>query len=405
MGVSLILRVGLSALLLVYCGVSPQSLTQAGLSVQVLYLNPRMQFLEIKTDLPNRNFGLDVMRSIGLLMVVIGHSTHFFESYFSKIHRSAHFTIHGVELFFALSGFLIGNMLIRQFSAPEAELGKEYFSFLRRRWYKTLAVYYLSILINYIFGYYITGYHLDFNFRYLFFLQNISDGATWFFPVGYTLAIEEWFYILFPLVFVLALALFRKMNRIRLLEIVGVLFILVFIGIRTYVYLKGDFHWDANMRKSLFTRLDCSIYGVLLSVFSYRHKQAFANYRYILFLIGAAIYALCTVLRIKNPDGYFNNVLLFTFIPLSFSLAIPFFFHLQAKNKFLLRTYTAISLVSFAVYLIHLSPLLELFDRITLKNDLLFDFGICLIYLVTTGFIGTLWYKYIELPFTNLRDR
>jgi peptidoglycan/LPS O-acetylase OafA/YrhL len=364
-----------------------------------------MKLLTLNNGIPQRNYGLDVMRSAAILMVLASHIDHFFEPYFPKIHRSSHFTIHGVELFFALSGFLIGNILIKQFSNQDANLSKEYFAFLRRRWYKTLLVYYLAILVNYITGYFITGYHRDFSFKYLFFLQNFSDGATWFFPAGYSLAIEEWFYILFPLVFVLALALFRKVNRTQLLAIVGALFIVIFIGIRTYVYLETDFHWDSNMRKSLFTRLDCSIYGVLISVYFHRQKQAFEKNRFILLFVGLIIYTICTIARIKNPDGYLNNVLLFSFIPLSFSLAIPFFFHLQTTNRFLIRTFTCISLVSFAVYLIHLSPLLELFDRITLQKDLFFDFGAAVIYLTLTGIIGVLWYKYIEQPITNLRDR
>ncbi len=38
--------------------------------------------LKIDLDLPNRNIGLDVMRSTAVLMLLIAHSLHFFSKFY-----------------------------------------------------------------------------------------------------------------------------------------------------------------------------------------------------------------------------------------------------------------------------------------------------------------------------------
>ena len=60
----------------------------------------------------HRNFGLDVMRAIAILLVVFAH-------YFATTPLG----LGGycdVEIFFVLSGFLIGNILIRSFQSQGA---------------------------------------------------------------------------------------------------------------------------------------------------------------------------------------------------------------------------------------------------------------------------------------------
>ncbi len=406
MGVPLILRVGLSALLLAYCGVSPQSLTQAGLSAQVLYLNPRMKFLEIKTDLPNRNFGLDVMRSIGVFMVLAGHSVHFFESYTPKVHVISHFVINGVELFFALSGFLIGRMLMKQFSKPDVTVGHELFVFLKRRWYKTLPVYFIALFINFVFAYFVTGYHRDFNWSFLFFLQNLNSAEFWFFPVSYSLAIEEWFYLLFPLVFIVLIQLFRSSDRNKLLIAATVVFIAGSVVARSYKFLYTDYAmWDPGFRKVLTMRLDACVYGIILSVvFSFAH-DAIKRLQFVLLFIGAALYIACIFVRIQFPESYFYHVLYFTFIPLAFTFALPFFYFIRTPGNFTHRLFTQISLIAFAFYLLHLSPLMDLFLLLPNGEHLFRDICVLVAYVITTALTSILWYKYIELPFTNLRDQ
>ncbi|MFM2016979.1 MAG: O-acetyltransferase OatA [Bacteroidota bacterium] len=309
-----------------------------------------MKFLSINTELTNRNYGLDVMRSIAVLMVFASHAVHFFETYTPKVHVVAHFVMNGVELFFALSGFLIGRMLLKQFSAPEAAVGHELFVFLKRRWYKTLPVYFLALFINFVFAYFVTGYHRDFNWTFLFFLQNFNSAEFWFFPVSYSLAIEEWFYLLFPSVFITLILFFRTANRNKLLIATSLLFIALSLIARSCKFMNTDAMWDPGFRKALTMRLDACVYGILLAVYFSQFKDVIKRLRFVLLIIAAALYVACIFIRIQFPESYFYHVLYFTFIPLAFTFALPFFYFMSIPGNFTHRKFTQISLIAFAFY-------------------------------------------------------
>jgi len=353
-----------------------------------------------------RNFGLDMMRGIGLLMVLVGHSLHFFEPFYNKIFRLSHLVINGIELFFALSGFLIGRIIIKAFIEKNNYTFSTFFNFLKRRWFKTLPVYYLAIAINLLFAFYFTGYHQDFNWKYLFFIHTFSKSDDWFFPISYSLAMEEWFYLIFPALFLMGTLLFKKyIKPVSILFIVCLLYIVASIFIRTYIFETHHPHWDTVMRKSLITRLDCSIYGVLAAILFYKRNDWFHKYSNLLFISGLLIYVVSMYFRLTDVNGYFYNVIYFTSVPISFSLMIPWFYYLKVSSKLLLSAFTFLSMISFAFYLFHLSPLIDLFLPITVGKSLVVVILIYIGYLAVAFTVATIWYRRVEKPFTDLRDR
>lgn len=58
----------------------------------------------------NRNLGLDITRSIAIILVLICHFSCFYKGEYSSY--MVYCGILGVELFFVLSGFLIGKIII-----------------------------------------------------------------------------------------------------------------------------------------------------------------------------------------------------------------------------------------------------------------------------------------------------
>ena len=87
--------------------------------------------------------------------------------------------IDGVELFFVLSGFLIGNIILK---GNFKTLNEIYF-FWVKRWSRTIPNYYLFIIINLLFSALIFNDINNFNIKYLFFFQNIgfsSNSENWF---------------------------------------------------------------------------------------------------------------------------------------------------------------------------------------------------------------------------------
>src|SRR5690349_15005952 len=95
-----------------------------------------------------RRFGLDAARAAAILMIVFTHGQTFFPS--ADQYRGTLATIggvtatYGVELFFALSGFLIGGLLLdlQERGATRRAIR----IFLVRRWMRTLPLYYLALL-------------------------------------------------------------------------------------------------------------------------------------------------------------------------------------------------------------------------------------------------------------------
>ncbi len=127
------------------------------------------------------------MRATAILFVVFSHVLWIFpeaSGVFVDLLRLM--GVMGVEIFFVLSGFLIGRILFRIFT-KETFKPKDLNYFLIRRWFRTLPNYYLALLINIGIVYYFGREQADSLWRYFFFLQNAVDGMDIFFT-------ESWSY-------------------------------------------------------------------------------------------------------------------------------------------------------------------------------------------------------------------
>ena len=105
-----------------------------------------------KLELPtNRVYGLDILRAMAILFVVFAHGSYLLRKVL-PIDLVNIFVLDGVAIFFVLSGFLIGGILIRQFDQRRMD-GRGLSQFWIRRWFRTLPNYYLVLLI-------LVGYHM-----------------------------------------------------------------------------------------------------------------------------------------------------------------------------------------------------------------------------------------------------
>ena len=86
-----------------------------------------ISFLIIEIN-KNRIYGLDILRALAIFFVVLDHSKHTLEKnssvFINEISRIyswnlRYFIFDGVSIFFVLSGFLIGGILIRSFEKEE----------------------------------------------------------------------------------------------------------------------------------------------------------------------------------------------------------------------------------------------------------------------------------------------
>jgi peptidoglycan/LPS O-acetylase OafA/YrhL len=188
---------------------------------------------------------LDGVRGVASLIVV---GVHFFEipqtsgAWLPKLSGAIlSFGWSGVDLFFVLSGFLIGGILIDNRYAPN------YFrTFYVRRICRIFPLYFLWLALYYFIQSFLGyspfrggGFHLP-KWGYLFFLQNFyttglnNFDSNWMGPT-WSLAIEEQFYLLLPLV--LWFAIPRKPVRVLvvLIALVPITRILIFLYSNLYI--------------------------------------------------------------------------------------------------------------------------------------------------------------------------
>jgi peptidoglycan/LPS O-acetylase OafA/YrhL len=136
---------------------------------------------KLNPNYTNRVFGLDLLKAIAIIHVLIGHGGEMLEK------ANTNFPwiklISGVSLFYVLSGFLIGKIIIKSFIIkPEFGI-KDIFNFWTRRWLRTLPNYYLILIINILVVYFgiINEDFSQFNWKFFFFLQNFTQPFYGFF--------------------------------------------------------------------------------------------------------------------------------------------------------------------------------------------------------------------------------
>lgn len=160
---------------------------------------------------PKRIYGLDILRALAILPVVAGHGAALMPE---KISKKIGFLFYdGVSIFFVLSGFLIGGILIK--ILEKGTFGsQQLFNFWIRRWFRTIPNYFLILttllLLNYLFvnNFNVWDYKL-----YFLFSQNLFSNHPSFFPEAWSLSIEEWFYLLIPIIIYILLKLFKVSSK------------------------------------------------------------------------------------------------------------------------------------------------------------------------------------------------
>jgi peptidoglycan/LPS O-acetylase OafA/YrhL len=358
----------------------------------------------LATDISHRVFGFDLIRAFAILMVVFGHGDLIIRNYFPN--SVNFFVIDGVDLFFVLSGFLIGNILLKSIDNNSFSK-KKLFDFWRKRWLRTLPNYYLILAITLVYTIISTGNVGEFSLRYIFFFQNFHSSHPSFFTVAWSLSVEEWFYIFFPLgIFVLFI--FFPEKNIKFISFIIILFLLflpliyrIKRGFFYYSHYPTELIFDSFIRKIVLTRLDTIGYGILGAYIYHYYPGIWGKYKFLRFFLGLTI---LYIVQYQIPFGFFHYTLKFSLISIGILLLFPLLSTLKSPSKFVLIPVTFISLISYSMYLIHysliLNPILDFGKPDSEKSALLFYF----IYIGTTILISALLYRGFEKPIMNLRN-
>lgn len=332
----------------------------------------------------NRNFGLDLIRVIGLWIVILQHAGVLLFGY--KV------GILAVEIFFVLSGFLIGKTLLRELKKINSI--KTISRFILRRWFKTFPIYYLVIYYLYIF----VSKDLDV-LCYVFFLQNNVCGIT-FYPVTWSLAIEEWFYFIVPFFLSVILYVFKSDGK-KISYCFVAFFVLEIIARLIHLYGKNIGYYGINGNVPF--RFDSIFVGVFLAFIKDVYPvlyEKITSLRVFLFaivflFIHVVVFAITThTANFPFLSYLYNTVGLFT-TSLGMALMIPFSEGLKESKYIILNNYIKlISLMTYTVYLIH--PIV--YSYFLEKFGLIFS-------LLMVHIFSYLIYKLIEKPIMDLRER
>lgn len=199
-----------------------------------------------------RSFGLDLVRTSAILLVLLCHCSMQYAWAFGLPQPSPILVLSGflgVELFFVLSGFLICAILsdIHDRGWPRSSLRR----FFVRRWMRTLPAYFIVLaLVIPATG----GWPLSDVARFATFTQSLTTAPRSEFQVSWSLAVEEWFYIAFPV----ALVMLASFTRRRAIWPVVALFMIVPPIIRALFF--NDAPWD-DLSQATVTRIDAIVYG------------------------------------------------------------------------------------------------------------------------------------------------
>jgi peptidoglycan/LPS O-acetylase OafA/YrhL len=302
-----------------------------------------------------RSIELDILRGFAILLVLGLHSPG--ERGASGVLRPLDGFLHqfgwtGVDLFFVLSGFLIGRLLFLEIQAHGALDVKR---FLVRRAFRIWPGYYAFLLFAVIRDAFRLQGGLGESFQSMLpafvHLQNfigVPREHLW------TLAVEEHFYLALP--FLLAYLARKMATRLTVHAVPYICLAISLTCLAVRIVLK--LNTDVDIR-ALFS-MDALFFGVYLAYLSVYHAgvlRTIASYRKTIFVVSALLLAPALY-----PNAAFRFTVAVTCIYLGYGLLLVTFVHAlpgrdiveQFKSTSLARLVAVIGTYSFSIYLWHI---------------------------------------------------
>ncbi len=349
--------------------------------------------------------GLDTLRALAIAWVLMTH-------YDGFVSRQQAFGAMGgigwagVDLFFVLSGYLIGRQIAMPFARGEAwSPGR----FIARRLLRTLPNYLVVLLVYVLFpGPPLAGTSMAPLWRFLTFTQNVGLAYGETFTHSWSLCIEEQFYVLLPLA-ALAYAPWGRSPRVAWAAVAGGVVLGVLArGIAFTNHGLGAF--DAPVYYSTLCRFDEFLPGVAVALLESFHPGPFATLRrhgHAMLLAGvlasaAVLYGLAGDL----PSPFMATTFGFSLLAIAFSLLV-----LAALSpgsllhRLRIPGAASLALWSYAIYLVHKPLFMALSPELARRHVDTASWPVMLA--VVAGGIAAGWvlFRTVETPFMRWRAR
>lgn len=376
-------------------------------------LLPSLQSSPGSSPASERIFGLDVLRAVAILSVLGAHALGVFYPHWPKIGVLGHGGFYGVELFFVLSGYLIGGIWLRH--GPSLGEGSTVASFYVRRWLRTLPLFWLFIGFNVVLVWHLHGIRLSGRdvLEHAFFLRTLAENRIGFIPESFSLAIEEWFYLLLPAALWLGLKTKARFITVFLTTVAA--FYLFSTVARVVLAWEPVQSWSDRERVIVLGRFDALMIGVFAAWVAQRFP-GFWRRRAGLMAVGGVVLSLVMYATLFRPGGgwimnapetFLARTFRFNLVSLGFALLLP-----AASCWTLARenagsvTVRRIAIWSYAIYLVH-QPVIQLVNRYLFAGwQTSFAQAVASFATQVGGAIllSALVYRVYEAPITRLRD-
>ena len=348
--------------------------------------------------------GLDTLRALAIALVLMSHYQGFVShaptfGFMGKIGWA------GVDLFFVLSGYLIGNQLL----APAARGDHlDLKTFFARRLLRTLPNYYAVLAVYLLLpDSPIAGKSMAPVWQFLTFTQNFGLNYGETFTHSWSLCIEEQFYLVFPLA---VLVLVGSERSPRLLWCALLAAIGTGMTVRGMAFLDGMDAFAAPVYYSSFSRFDELLPGVAIAMLKNFHPAAFARilrHGNALLVAGLAMSA-AVLYGITNdvPTAFAASTFGFSLVAASFALlTCSALSPGSILNRARIPGAASLALWSYAIYLVHKPVFMALQPELISRR---IDPGapLTIAAVMAAGILsGWLLYRVIETPFMQLRAR
>lgn len=344
-----------------------------------------------------RVFGLDLLRAVAVGLVLVCHTADFlFPLTRSETTRAwMQTTDIGVDLFFVLSGFLIGGILLRELERG-ASLGRLW-HFWSRRWWRTLPNYYLFLVIYMVWNKVMLGFRPRVP-AFLVFSQGLLENPPTAYHIAWSLCVEEWFYLLFALLAFALTAGFRSGRAyLGAAAAVG----LAAFALRAWLY----FVLDSYVVHSTLCRLDSLMFGVAAAYLAARRPVLWLAARRPAAVAGLAVLCVGLVVRAITPyAGPAIRLVSPDVVALGVALLLPWLSGWRECPGNTGVFVTRVSLYSYSFYLVHPLIMFLIGTGIGVPDSVAAAVVLTPFWYVASFAASALCYHLYELPMTRLRD-
>ena len=336
---------------------------------------------------------IDSLRAISVIGVIIYHlEINFFET---KLFPGGYV---GVDIFFLISGYLITGILYNEF------LEREKISFLNfylRRIRRIIPAILFLLFIVLILSFFLTLPNdlikiSEISISNLFFISNIYFHYNHIFYWGdalninpllhtWSLSIEEQYYFIFPVIFLLCLKIYFVKKNILFFLTTSFLFFLLLSNYLSVNHYNFSFYM-------LPSRVFEFLLGSILVIFKINNKSKF-NLKHINSFYGLTIIVLSYVFF----NDYTTTPSFWTLIPLLGGVIIIIDENQNTFNRVLQNKHIVfIGLISYSLYLWHY-PVITFLDYYYIKKNLFYYFYFTFLLVI----FSSVSFYFVEKPFRN----